>query len=112
MRGYASGPMLDKHFFIIMDRLYETLKDKIKDWEEDLYHNGRPGFLTKLLGIGKGAANNAAQINREHLEHDILLQRMIVAYDLSAAFCYMHENKYVGHLIYLNQEMFVNMCVV
>jgi hypothetical protein len=82
-----------------MDRLYETLSDRIKDWEEALYPNGRPGFLSKLLAVRKGAASNEDKIDREHLEQDILLQKMIVAYDLSAAFCYMHENKYVDHQV-------------
>jgi hypothetical protein len=30
---------------------------------------------------------------RERVVHDVMVQRLIVAYDLASAFAYMHENK-------------------
>jgi len=80
MRGTASGPVLDTNFFIIMDRLYGTLTDKIGQWSKvQSRHKGN------LFGMG-GDKNQKKQL---------LVERLVVAYDLAAAFWYMHEKKLV-----------------
>lgn len=80
MRGFASGPFLDPRFFIVMDRLYEILDAKIKRWAEtESKHSGG------LLGI----------LGNKPVLNQLLIERLIVAYDLAAAFCYMHDNRYV-----------------
>ena len=73
----ASGPTLSTGFFIIMERLYETLKEKMNDWKQ-VEANCR-GIL--------GLRTNKAELGR------LLLERMIVAHDVAAAFWYFHENK-------------------
>lgn len=78
MRGVASGPWLSPSFFIVMDRLYETLDVKLKQWSQIEYTN-RGGLF------GRGA-------NRLELQQ-LLVERLVVAYDLAAAFWYMHQNK-------------------
>ena len=80
MRGMATGPLVDPHFFIIMDRLYETLAERMPHWRRTFFH-ARGGFL------GLGA-------NRPVL-HNLLLERMVVAYDIAAAFTYMHDHKLI-----------------
>lgn len=93
MRGQSTGPVLQRNNFIVLDRLYETLDERIKQWENELYPDGRPGVMKKLLS--RQRRSKTSKQAQEQREHDILLQRMIVAYDLAAAFSYMHQNKYV-----------------
>lgn len=80
MRGIASGPTLHRDFFIVMDRLYGTLTDKMDQWRKDQYD-----MKGNFLGMGA----NKTQIKQ------LLKERMTVAYDLAAAFYYMHEKKLV-----------------
>jgi hypothetical protein len=80
MRAVAAGSMLNPQFFIVMDRLYEILPEKIKQWSE----------LAKKWGGTLGFGRN--KLEMKHL----LVERMIFSYDLAAAFWYMHENKYVS----------------
>lgn len=60
------------------DRLYGMLDIKIKDWSKREKEN-RGGLF------GRGA-------NKLEL-HELLVERLVVAYDLAAAFWYMHQNK-------------------
>ena len=80
MRGFASGPRLSPHFFIVMDRLYETIDVRMKEWA-DRDSKNRGGIF------GRGANKLGLQ--------ELLLERLVVAYDLSTAFRYMHQNKCV-----------------
>jgi hypothetical protein len=80
MRGLAKGNLVDKDFFIILDRLHGTLDVKINFWyRQDKRYKG------VAFGLGK---------NRTIL-HEMLVDRMTVAYDLASAFWYLHENRYV-----------------
>ncbi|KAL7567965.1 hypothetical protein ACA910_019674 [Epithemia clementina (nom. ined.)] len=80
MRGIASGPKLSPDFFIIMDRLHETLAGKMEHWAHvQSEHQGT------FFGIGA----NKPQVKQ------LLLERLTVAYDLAAAFSYMHDKKLV-----------------
>ncbi|GAX19260.1 hypothetical protein FisN_4Lu518 [Fistulifera solaris] len=81
MRAIASGSSLDSKFFIIMDRLYDILDHRFEKWVVTKQRN--KGGL-----FGRGA-------NRELL-HELLVERLTVAYDLASALCYMHEH----HLVY------------
>jgi len=80
MRGIASGPSLSTEFFIVMDRLYGTLADKIQEWR-----NSQSKLKGNIFGMGSDKSRM----------RELLLQRTIVAYDLAAAFWYMHEKKLV-----------------
>jgi hypothetical protein len=80
--------MLHHEFFIIMDRLYETLDQRIETWRTDLYPDGEPGLLKKVFGRRSGA-----QGHTEEAERDVQVQRLIVAYDLASAFLYMHQHQ-------------------
>ena len=81
MRGFASGNELDPGFFIIMDRLYGTLNEKIATWKKEY-----SGVKGKLFGIG--ADKDSIQ--------KLVLERMKVANDLAVAFSFMHSKKYVS----------------
>lgn len=80
MRGMAAGPLVDPDFFIILDRLFLTLDQKINEWFQL-----NKKYQGKFLGFGK----------KKRAIHDLMVDRMTVAYDLAAAFFYLHENRYV-----------------
>lgn len=93
MRGYAKNQLLDPQFFIVMDRLYEILNHRILEWKMELQKNS-PSLWHALLPHRR--RNNEAvdkKQERERVVHDVMVQRLIVAYDLASAFAYMHENK-------------------
>lgn len=91
MRGYSAGSILDSRSFILLDRLYEILNHKIKIWIKDL-EEVRP-FQKAMLKKLFVRESPATKMNRKEAENDILLQQMIAAYDLAAAFNYMHQNR-------------------
>lgn len=73
----SSGPMLSPDFFIVMDRLYVTLKERMKVWK-DIENKGRG-----VLGFG-----------RDRTEMDrLMLERLVIANDMASAYWYLHENK-------------------
>lgn len=79
MRGVAAGEYLHQDFFFIMDRLFGTLDQRVNAWRALLKKNS--GFC----GFGKN----------KDIFHQVLKERMIVAYDLAVAFMYLHENRSV-----------------
>ena len=79
MRGVSKTDGLHPSGFLILDRLYGTLGDKIKEWREakkDLKGPVRGFFGSDKKGL-----------------QEFMQERLIVAYDLAAAFRYMHENR-------------------
>ena len=93
MRGYSAGSRLDRHSFIVLDRLYERLDQKINIWSKELQdlHS-----LLKRAGAFKffsRGGNGVSKMHREEAERDILLQRMLALYDLASAFSYMHQSR-------------------
>ena len=80
MRGMGKGDMVDPDFFIILDRLEETLVKRMNRW----YKETRKYNVT-FLGMCR---------NKKGLA-ELMLERVTVAYDLAAAFMYLHENRCV-----------------
>jgi hypothetical protein len=70
--------MIAEGFFIILDRLEETLDKRMQDWAVK-----EKKFQGKFWGRGR---NNKAL-------KELTISRMTVAYDLAAAFMYLHENR-------------------
>lgn len=79
MRGYSPTPRVDVNTFIILDRLYGTLDDKIEQWEH----------LTAMAKGCCGLSEKSPQMV------EVLKDRLLVAYDLSSAFNYLHDVQYV-----------------
>jgi len=77
MRGWASCDPLDDKFFLILDRLYDTLLVRMGKWQ--VMKKKTKGLFG--LGSNKEASN------------DLMRERLLVAYDVSAAFRYLHENR-------------------
>jgi len=78
MRGVASTDSLRYDYFIVLDRLYGTLDERISDWTEQEKELG--GSCCGLLGADKGRLKQ------------IRLERMTALYDISKAMEYLHEN--------------------
>lgn len=81
MRGTASTDSLRYDFFIILDRLYETLDERIDVWAEQ-----EKQFVGCCAGMW-GA-------NKEELT-SLRLERITALYDLSKAMAYLHENNII-----------------
>lgn len=71
---------LDETTFIVMDRLYDTLGQRIKKWEK---RQKRQGGAFKLMDrSGKKAT-------------ELMEERIVAAFDLSAAFSYLHSRRII-----------------
>mmetsp|Transcript_26 Transcript_26/g.134 ORF Transcript_26/g.134 Transcript_26/m.134 type:complete len:457 (+) Transcript_26:330-1700(+) len=81
MRGMASGPMVDDYFFIILDRLVDTLDKRMNRWHA-MHKKYNRGVMCGLMKNKRGLG-------------ELLLEAMTIAYDLAAAFFYLHENRLV-----------------
>ena len=76
MRAMASGDLCQANFFIIMDRLYDTLNDRIQQWQKK-QSNG----LVRLFDFQKKK------------EKRFIAERLTVAYDIASALEYLHNLK-------------------
>lgn len=71
-------------YFFIMDRLYGTLEDKIKEWA-DCQRSAWKKMFPSCYGD---------QMPHEYIhDNDLMTQRLLVAHDIASAFDYMHTNK-------------------
>jgi hypothetical protein len=91
MRGMARGDLVSPSFFIILDRLYATLDQRMNEWYRErrklLDENSVCGTMLRCCwGNTRG--------NDQCLQ-EMMVERMTVAYDLAAAFFYLHQNRYV-----------------
>ena len=83
MRAWAACDPLSKDdsYFIILDRLYDTLDVRIDKWKQTKKKVKGPFGMIGGLGSNKEALKN------------LMMDRLLVAYDLSSAFRYLHENR-------------------
>ena len=78
MRGTASTDSLRYDYFIVMDRLYGTLDERIDDWTEQ----------EKMVG---GSCCGLWDVDRGRLT-EVRLERITALYDVTKAMEYLHEN--------------------
>jgi serine/threonine protein kinase len=77
VRGAGVDAILGtKDYFVVMDRLSDTLDRRMDHWKKTNKKLSGPAGLMK-----------SAQ------KHDLLVERLHVAYELSAALSYLHQNK-------------------
>ena len=92
LRGVAAsnpcGPQDNKHSFLILDRLYDTLRARLQTWKSQAQHCRHPS-----VGIRQGW--DPAYLRRETQQRHLLEHRLRAAYDLSAALDYLHMNQIV-----------------
>jgi serine/threonine protein kinase len=78
LRAIAQGSWFHEDYFIVMDRLYDTLKKRMASWGK--CHRGLGGVAGKLVDrTGKKRAK-------------LYEERVVAAFDLSSALAYLHEN--------------------
>jgi serine/threonine protein kinase len=78
MRGTAATDSLRYDFFIILDRLFETLDERIDDWAEQ--EKQFVGCCGGMWGADKEMLTS------------LQLERITALYDVSKAMAYLHEN--------------------
>mmetsp|Transcript_22592 Transcript_22592/g.40773 ORF Transcript_22592/g.40773 Transcript_22592/m.40773 type:complete len:423 (-) Transcript_22592:190-1458(-) len=77
LRGVASGAPLSPGFFLVMDRLFGTLEERIeKDW--------RPKYTTPRRLFCGGVQQSQSS--------DFLIERLFIAYDISSALRFLHNH--------------------
>mmetsp|Transcript_13710 Transcript_13710/g.27369 ORF Transcript_13710/g.27369 Transcript_13710/m.27369 type:complete len:378 (+) Transcript_13710:33-1166(+) len=76
MRGMSTSKSESMGFFIVLDRLYDTLEEKVYKW------NNKQSGVKKLFTSKKA-------------KHTRLIERLTVAFDLASAIKYLHENNIV-----------------
>ncbi|KAG7349944.1 protein kinase domain containing protein [Nitzschia inconspicua] len=75
MRGYSNTPRLSLDTFIVMDRLYGTLDERMQTWiQTNAMYKGCCGMTKDSVAT-----------------QDLLKERLLVAYDLSVALAHMHS---------------------
>lgn len=79
LRALATVAPYEETFFIVMDRLYDTLENRIEKWAAKFKRNS--GFGGKLLDRKGGK------------KQEIVEQRLVAGFDLSAAIGYLHQRQ-------------------
>ncbi len=78
MRGFGTSEICDVGFFLVLDRLYDTLTLKISQWKRDVEKTKGVGKLFDMKGKKK---------------RKVWTDRLLVVYDLSTALEYLHSQK-------------------
>mmetsp|Transcript_11500 Transcript_11500/g.25785 ORF Transcript_11500/g.25785 Transcript_11500/m.25785 type:complete len:443 (+) Transcript_11500:271-1599(+) len=78
MRAIAAGDMFDQDYFIVLDRLYDTLEKRIGTWAK----------TSKSLSGVKGKLGGKKKT--EEKKQKLLEDRLVGAYDLISAISYLH----------------------
>ncbi|KAL7462145.1 hypothetical protein ACHAXS_002535 [Conticribra weissflogii] len=76
MRGFGTSEICDVGFFLVLDRLYDTLTLKISQWKRDVEKTKGVGKLFDMKGKKK---------------RKVWTDRLLVVYDLSTALEYLHS---------------------
>jgi len=96
LRAVSTGDVLSDDFFLVMDRLYDTLETRIyKVWKpkQDRQKLSLTSLLGKLLCFGgKSKEEGEAELIQDTC---LLEERLIYAYDLSSAVSYLHRRKII-----------------
>lgn len=80
MRGMASCDHFSSDFFIVLDRLYDTLEERIIQMRDD--YKGASG---RCMGFG----SDTVRLN------SLWADRLVIAYDLSSALKFLHQKNII-----------------
>ena len=80
MRAYCATGMLAPNYFIVLDRLYDTLEARIPKWR--MQSKKAKSITNKFV----------KKCSSEKLS-ELMETKLCYAYDLMGAFEYLHENK-------------------
>merc|ERR1712232_1124807 len=87
MRGVGMGDFFCPTYFLLLDRLYDTLDERIVSWEEAIKKCDSNFFNFSRLF--------ASPNRKEKNKHQILHEQLVVAKNLADAIHYLHDLKYV-----------------
>ena len=79
MRAFGADGMLKPNYFIVLDRLYDTLEARISKWRVEARKS--KSFVNKLKKSTSGKLN------------ELMETKLSYAYDLAGAFQYLHGQK-------------------
>lgn len=79
MRAFGANGMLKPDYFIVLDRLYDTLEARIPKWK-----------IQKRKA--KSFSNKLRKMSSSKLE-ELMETKLRYAYDLAGAFEYLHKKK-------------------
>lgn len=74
MRAVSAGDLCQSSAFLVLDRLYDTLTERIDQWK----------IKYKSGGVGK-------IFNKKKWTSNFLAERLTVAYDIASALAYLHD---------------------
>jgi serine/threonine protein kinase len=80
MRALAKITPFNEEYFIVMDRLYDTLEGRIAQWEKR---------QQRIKGVGKLFDRKGDK------SKELVKEKMVAAYDLSSALGYLHSRNIV-----------------
>jgi hypothetical protein len=95
LRAMSGGDRFSPDFFIVIDRLYDTLETRLDKWMEKAQKLSSPvgGKRLRSLLLGLSKRGHAPKDNL-HGERSMLLDDQLRAvYELSSAIAHMHEHK-------------------
>lgn len=81
MRACGVVSPYDETYFIVMDRLYDTLEGRVNKWAAKMKRNA--GFGGKLFD------------RKGNKKKDLLEEKLVAAFDLSAAMGYLHSRRLI-----------------
>ncbi len=76
MRAVSAGDLFQPNAFLVLDKIYDTLTDRIKKWKDK-----ELSPFTRLFDLQKKREKNS------------LAQRLLVAFDIASAMAYLHDLK-------------------
>merc|ERR1719469_1623108 len=80
IRGVGSAECLSKDYFVLLDRLYNTLEKQIELWAKKKRKHSGVGKFFDLKGLKK---------------KDLFIEKMNVSYDIAAAIGHLHKNSII-----------------
>lgn len=78
MRAISASSPFQRGYYLILDRLYDTMTERIEAWKSK---------KNSLSGIAK------VRDLRGSKKKELWIDRLMVAYDLCMALKYLHDNK-------------------
>jgi hypothetical protein len=92
LRALSQGNPFDPDYFIVIDRLYDTLEERLQKWKLQRSKGWKMRYLKRRFSLeNRTQKAQRAQTQKAQLCHD----RLWVAYDLSSALAHLHEHSII-----------------
>lgn len=83
MRAVSSSHPCSDSFFIVLDRLYETLTERLVAWKKS--SKRLRGFGVAVRRLSGGSPKNE--------KDNLFAERLLVAHDICSALAFLHANQ-------------------